>query len=173
MQTVCCIKTLDVAIAPSPGVFFRVHFIIFLMFKVWRGDFFEKTSLYNLGALIHLGHIDKCPCPASSPSTLTVVHTNGVHSIRVVWCECGFFSDQNPRRKQLLRVGWFPASIHRPATVMTFDALNLFQLLTIQSKISFFDFFEALIKVTDNSGTDDHVVSSFFVCHFYSTTILG
>ena len=112
-----------------------------------------------------MGHAGSpCPCPTATTSILTVIHINGVHTVRVKWCDCEFFSDKKPRRVQLLRVGWFPATQERPSTAITFDILHFFQLLTIQSKVSFYDYYETLCRVIDNSGVNDHVVSSSKLC---------
>ena len=89
---------------------------------------------------------------------MTVVHLNGIHTVQIVWCECEFFSDLNPRRTQLLRVGWFPATPDRPATAITFEALSFFHLLTTQSKTSYHDFFQTLARRVDNSGVSESQV---------------
>lgn len=64
----------------------------------WTGTFFEKTSVINLGAMVQLGHGgDTCPCPYPSPTVLTIIRANGVHSVQVSWCECKCMSGSNPR----------------------------------------------------------------------------
>ena len=55
-------------------------------------------------------------------------------------------------RCQLLRFGWFPASVERPRTVTTFDTLSFFHLLTSQAKTTVYDFFEVLTRRLDNGG---------------------
>lgn len=120
---------------------------------MWNGAFFEKTTLTDLGAVIQLGHADGvCECPFTTPHVLTVVHTNGVHDVCVSWCNCDYFTGGTPRRIQLLRAGLFPASTEYPSTAVSFDALDLYHLLTAQAKLSFYDFFETLSKRVDNSG---------------------
>ncbi len=52
----------------------------------------------------------------------------------------------------------FPTTAERPNTVVTFDALKFFHLLTLQAKTTFYDFYETLAKRIDNSGLRDHPV---------------
>ncbi len=46
-----------------------------------------------------------------------------------------------------------------PNTAVTFDALEFFHLLTLQAKLTFYDFYETLMKRIDNSGLQHHPVS--------------
>ncbi|TDL16540.1 hypothetical protein BD410DRAFT_816721 [Rickenella mellea] len=118
----------------------------------WTGTFYEKTSLCAIGLRVQLGHGgDTCTKPhASRP--ITVIDTSGIHDVNVDYCECGQSSSGSSPRVQLLRMRWFPATLIRPTTVMTFDALDAFHILTLQSKISFYDFYQALVRRTDGSG---------------------
>jgi hypothetical protein len=45
-----------------------------------------------------------------------------------------------------------PASLERPRSAFTFDVLDTFHLLTLQGKISAFDFYYALEHKSDNTG---------------------
>ncbi|TDL14376.1 hypothetical protein BD410DRAFT_697320, partial [Rickenella mellea] len=120
--------------------------------EVWNGGHFEKTTLQSLGLTIHLGH-DGDPCPYALPKLdlVTVIHTNGIHTVSVKFCECPWSS--LPRRTQLLRVRWWPATVDRPKTVTTFAALDLFLQLTLQSKLNMYDFYLSLEHLSDNTNT--------------------
>ncbi|TDL13413.1 hypothetical protein BD410DRAFT_682794, partial [Rickenella mellea] len=100
----------------------------------WNGKFFEKTTLKSIGLRVQLGHCGSSRCPKSrpAPEDFTVIHTNGIHN--------------------LLRRRWFPATHLQPQTCCTLDCLNLFHLLTLQSKISGYDFYSTLVSLTDNIG---------------------
>lgn len=74
--------------------------------------------------------------------------------MNVLWCGCLGIA----RRRQLLRAKLFPASIDRPNTVMTFNALEFHHLLTVQAKTTLYDFYETLLKRQDNSGLGKHFV---------------
>ncbi len=83
---------------------------------------------------------------------LTVIDLTGIHMINVRWCNCENSAGGASRRVQLLRMKWFPTTVERPNTVVTFDTLEFFHLLTIQAKTTFYDFYEMLAKRIDNSG---------------------
>lgn len=87
--------------------------------------------------------------PKNGPASFTVIHTNGIHDVHVVFCGCG---DAVHPRHQLLRRGWFPATIHQPQTCATFVVLNHFHLQTVHSKLTATHFIAALERETDNTG---------------------
>ena len=119
----------------------------------WTGSFFERTTLADHGLCVQLGHGgDACKHPDIMRSQLTVLDVNGIHQVNVAYCNCEKAIGSFERRIQLLRAGWFPATLDRPKTVITFDALDLFHALTLQSKITFYDFYHTLVRRTDNSG---------------------
>ncbi|TDL13597.1 hypothetical protein BD410DRAFT_735152, partial [Rickenella mellea] len=121
----------------------------------WTGTFFEKTSLYSIGLRVQLGHGgDTCTKPQPGRA-LTVIDTSGIHNVHVDYCGCGHSSGSTLYRVQLLRMRWFPATLLQPQTVMTFDALDMFHILTHQSKITFYDFYQTLVRRTDGSGVRD------------------
>lgn len=123
--------------------------------KKWNGRFFERTTLRALGLKIQLGHrYGKCAASEECKHPLTVIDLSGIHEVTVRWCHCQNLTE----RVQLLRAQWFPASIERPATAMTFDVLRFYHLLTWQAKTSMYDFYETLLKRVDNSGIGRHYV---------------
>ena len=73
-----------------------------------------------MGLIVYLGH-KGCLMPKNGPASFTVVHTNGIHDVHVVFCGCG---DAVHPRHQLLRRGWFPATIHQPQTCDLFGDWN-------------------------------------------------
>jgi hypothetical protein len=64
-----------------------------------------------------------------------------------------------PTWTQLLREGWFPATLSRPQTVFTFECLETFHELTLQGKTSLYDFYYTLIRRSDNAGLSPTIVS--------------
>ncbi|KAI0069871.1 hypothetical protein K474DRAFT_1568226, partial [Panus rudis PR-1116 ss-1] len=120
----------------------------------FNGKYYEKTSLKVLGLRIFLGHNgDACPHPARRSQKFVVGDMTGFHELDVEFCGC-INSDGIVVNMwaQLLRVGWFPASMERPTTAFTFNLLNHFQQLTHQAKTNIYDFQRTLSRVTDNSG---------------------
>ncbi|KAF9555177.1 hypothetical protein CPC08DRAFT_737454 [Agrocybe pediades] len=84
------------------------------------GRYFVKTSLRDLGYIFHLGHAtgDVCPYPA---------HAHG-----------GSCDSAQLHFVQLLRFGWFPATVGFPQMVFTLRLLKLFHILTFKSKTTGF-----------------------------------
>jgi hypothetical protein len=99
-----------------------------------------------------------------------VVHTNGIHLINLSFCECPGAAEKDI---QLLCASWFPATLTRPCTAFTFDLLDSFHLLTLQSKTSAFDYYMSLEHKTDNTGVDGmHVCYYFFLVGSLSLTFI-
>ncbi|KAF8078862.1 hypothetical protein FPV67DRAFT_1558069 [Lyophyllum atratum] len=125
--------------------FHRVH--------EWNGFFFTKTCLKDLGLRLQLGHPvgQRCPNPATAADdNFVVLHTNGLHRVGINFCDC---ERPMPRHIQLLRARLFPATTIYPKTAATFTLLEHFQLLSFMSKVSAFEFYQTLVRHTDNTGT--------------------
>ncbi|KAF9508989.1 hypothetical protein BS47DRAFT_1365591 [Hydnum rufescens UP504] len=119
--------------------------------RVWTGQMFEHASLRGLGLTVQLGHpaYQKCPVPVYASSSFVVIHTNGVHSIRVMFCGC---SNAPHHRVQLLRRHWFLSTVLQPKSCAMFEVLHQYQLLSLSSKISIHHFYDMLERLTDNTG---------------------
>lgn len=85
-----------------------------------------------------------------------MVDVSGVHAVCVRFCRCRFLGEDI----QLLRYRWYPATSTKPQTVFTLDLLNTFHLLTLQGKLSAYDFYLSIERKTNNAGTLDIPVSS-------------
>ena len=72
--------------------------------------------------------------------------------------------------QQLLRFRLYPATIHNPNTAATFHALHHFQLLSFESKCSVYEYYQTLVRETDNTGL--HKVKVQYSSTFHSATIL-
>jgi hypothetical protein len=93
-----------------------------------------------------MGHEHRAVCDRPSEvQSISVMHTNGWHCINVRFCNC---TPNEPIYVQLLRARLFPATYDRPSTVFSFDVLDLFEELTLQSKTSMYDFFQTICSVT-------------------------
>ncbi len=113
-----------------------------------------------MGYVLQVGHDCRdCRKARDGVRALTVIDLTGIHTVNVRWCECGESPGGSSRRVQLLRMNWFPTTAERPNTVISFDALKFFHLLTLQAKTSFYDFYETLAQRIDNSGLQQHPVS--------------
>ena len=116
----------------------------------WNGDFFEHVTLKDLGLRIQLGHALGVRCLNPRPATgneFTVVHSNGIHSVALDFCAC----ETAPGRiAQLLRSRLFPATAISPRAAATFHVLQHFQVLSFESKVSAFEYYNTLSQLTDN-----------------------
>ena len=77
---------------------------------------------------------------------------------------CGCPAAQ-PKPVQLLRARLFPSTVTDPKTAATFIVLKQFQLLSFSSKISGYEFYNTLARMTDNTGVKPPPVSVIF--HLY------
>ncbi|TDL18801.1 hypothetical protein BD410DRAFT_727959 [Rickenella mellea] len=125
--------------------------------RKWNGNFFEHSSLQEIGLQVQLGHLpnDKCKNPKPATAGFTVIHTNGIHLVDVNFCDCRSSNTVADRRLQLLRRQWFPASQSIPKTCCTFRVLEGFHTMSLQSKMSAYDYYAALTKLTDITGIDE------------------
>lgn len=94
---------------------------------------------------------------------MIVVHTNGIHKVKVLFCECagpegGYFGNV-----QLLQCSWFPTSGIRPRTAFTFECLEHFHHLTLQGKTTAWDYYNAIVHETDNTGLNLPAVHFFWL----------
>lgn len=117
----------------------------------WRGSFYRRTTLKDLGLIVQLGHAigDSCLRPADNSRSMVVIDIDGIHEVSVNFCGCHRAEAQYI---QLLRTRWFPATVDLPRTAVTFRALNHFQMLTFMSKVSAYEYYHTLSRLTDNTG---------------------
>ena len=109
---------------------------------MWKDSFFQKTTLFDVGLIVQMGHQGRDCChPSLLPETLVAIDFSGIQKVRVRWCHCHHFGRSKAHvRTQLLRFGWFPGSVEDPRTIVTFQTLSFFHLLTLQSKITCTDY---------------------------------
>lgn len=130
--------------------------------KVWTGAFFERTTLKAMGLRIQLGHApgSRClnPKKTNERDDFTVIHTNGIHAVSVDFCGCEG-TGRKSRPIQLMRAGWYPATGLQPKTAATFHCLEMFHLLSFESKCSAYEYYKSLARATDNTGMETIKVS--------------
>ncbi|TFK79910.1 hypothetical protein K466DRAFT_605772 [Polyporus arcularius HHB13444] len=122
----------------------------------WDGKTFKRTSLRTHGLVVQLGHNGQpCANPSSKTRRIVVVDITGVHEVEVSFCECISAGSRTLVSEwvQLMRRGWFPATNNRPATAFTFRTLDTFQETNFQGKLSLYDYWRSLERLTDNTGT--------------------
>ncbi|KAJ7862664.1 hypothetical protein B0H14DRAFT_3444602 [Mycena olivaceomarginata] len=122
--------------------------------EAWNGTFFERRELRELGLRVQLGHPDNKPCSRAHPgrAKFVVIAPNGFHHVSVDFCACRHSGSQL-HWEQLLSYGWYPATPDNPQSAVTIAALKLFHSISLQGKTTVYHFFNALAKITDNTGS--------------------
>ncbi|TFK88753.1 hypothetical protein K466DRAFT_488291 [Polyporus arcularius HHB13444] len=121
--------------------------------KRWRDGHFSPVTLKSLGLRVQLGHQpgESCICPQQAwGDDFVLMDIFGIHEVGVDFCGC---EDALPSHVQLLRARWFPATSVNPKTAATFRLLESFHQLSIQAKVSAFEYYSSLARRTDNTGT--------------------
>jgi hypothetical protein len=75
-----------------------------------------------------------------------------MHGVSVDFCGCSNREIAGSHRQQLLRMSWYPSTHAEPQTVATFHVLETFHIMTLQGKVTTYDFYSGLEKMTDNTG---------------------
>lgn len=124
----------------------------------WQCGFFDRTSLHSIGLVCYLGH-DGAQCSIkSSLYNIIIVDMNGWHKVRVGFCTCDSNIPWGECYRQLLQMGWYPASFDRPQTAFSFDLLETYHKITLQGKLNLYDFYIAIMQKTDNQGQSKDIV---------------
>lgn len=116
---------------------------------MWNGLFFQRSTLRELGLRVQLNHAPGrfCPTRGVGHKNFIVIHTNGIHSVNVDFCNC----DDTERHVQLLRIGWWPATPKNPRSCSTMEVLRQFDILNLQGKITAFSYYRGLEYLTDST----------------------
>ena len=78
-----------------------------------------------------------------------MIHETGIHLVNVDFCGC---ERRQPSRTQLLRAEVMPSTTSFPKTGATFRVLELFEMLSATGRLSNHEFYNALERITDNTG---------------------
>ncbi len=133
-----------------------------MIVQEWDGEKFCGSSLEKLGLKVQVGHgRGTCSHPSLVGRRILICDSTGMYTHRVKFCKCidPDSGELTPEWRQLMRMGWFPATTERPETVFTFRLLKTFQELNFQAKTNLYDYWKTLERITDNSGGSDIPVS--------------
>jgi len=89
-----------------------------------------------------------------------VIDSEGIHCVSLDYCGC---QQSLSPVIQLLRARLFPSTTINPKTAATFRVLGAFQMLSFTTKSSVYEFYKALERQTDNTGTNPPPVSLFII----------
>ncbi|KAF7321419.1 CxC2 domain-containing protein [Mycena kentingensis (nom. inval.)] len=125
-----------------------LHFI-----EEWNGSFWTDASLADIGLVYQLGHggMD-CTFPDMTTHSMTVVDAPFIHRVRFQYCACPKSRDTRDIQ-QLLRHGWYPATVKSPRTCATFRTLRSFRLYNVVGNLNMTDFVSSLQRMTKASAT--------------------
>ncbi|KAK7028695.1 CxC2 domain-containing protein [Favolaschia claudopus] len=121
--------------------------------KEWNGDFWIPSTLAKIGLIYQLGHGGfSCSFPDTMVHSLTVIEEPTLHEIRMRYCKCSK-SDQADNLEQLLRNGWYPATVTDPGTCATFRSLEIYRLYSVVGNMNVRDFMTSVERMTDTTAT--------------------
>ncbi|KAI1783076.1 hypothetical protein LXA43DRAFT_977289 [Ganoderma leucocontextum] len=150
------------------------------MIQHWNGVTFEKTNLKAIGLSVQLGHQhDGAPCSNPIPvrDNFTVLHVNGHHPLRVSMCGCDQAARVGSQIQQLLRGDLWPTTDAELNTCFSFVLLEHYHIMSLQGKISMYDYYQSLERMMDNTGTikilDRYRAFMRVVAHWTWTRPLG
>ncbi|KAH9480163.1 hypothetical protein JR316_0006761 [Psilocybe cubensis] len=116
----------------------------------WTGSHFTEVSLRSLGLIVQLNHsAGYCESPVPCHRSMLVLHTNGIHSVNIQYCQC---QRAIAPHLQLLRRRLYPATQLAVKTVATFELLQHLHKMALTTKASTYDFYRCLEKTTTNLG---------------------
>ncbi|KAJ6518235.1 hypothetical protein C8R47DRAFT_1031630 [Mycena vitilis] len=118
----------------------------------WNGSFWVPCTLASMGLVYQLGH-GGFPClfPDDTERTITVIEAPIIHQIRMRYCKCEK-SDDADNLQQLMRNGWWPATVTDPGTCATFRSLEAFRMYNVVGNMNARDFMTSLERVTDTTA---------------------
>ncbi|TFK81526.1 hypothetical protein K466DRAFT_501978 [Polyporus arcularius HHB13444] len=121
----------------------------------WTGQSFETSALCDAGLSIQLGHADGSACsnPIAGRKDFCAIDINGRHNLHINFCGCDHAADAGNLVQQLMRFDLYPATHVEPNTAFTFRMLEHYHIQSLQGKISMFDYYQSLERLTDNTGT--------------------
>ncbi|KAG9218105.1 hypothetical protein CCMSSC00406_0010126 [Pleurotus cornucopiae] len=138
------------------GCLLRAHYEHPLhVIEKWDGRCFKRSTLRDAGLIVQLGHTpgEACAC-YNTVNEFVVLHVNGIHVLTIRFCACDEVHGHGSPRQQLLRRRWFPATFEQPQTSAMFRLLEHFHMQTLQGKVTIYDYYSALQKLTDNTGLE-------------------
>ena len=82
-----------------------------------------------------------------------IIDTNGHHTAAIQFCGCDRAAESGSPVQQLLRRDLYPATHIEPHTAFMFRMMEHYHIQSLQGKISMYDYYESLERLTDNTGT--------------------
>ncbi|KAF9493993.1 hypothetical protein BDN71DRAFT_1565991 [Pleurotus eryngii] len=118
----------------------------------YNTSFFKHCMLQSLELQLQLGHLFGEQCIKLSTAyadTFIVITSHGLMPVSIDFCDC---AKAVAHDVQLLRSQLFPATVLTSRTAATFEVLRLFQMMSFNSKVSGYEFYQSLVRLTNNLG---------------------
>jgi hypothetical protein len=96
---------------------------------------------------------------SQSRDDFVVINSHTIDEVGLDYCNC---SRSKPCPIQLLRMCLYPATGTNPRSAATFAALDRFNLMSLESKCSAYEFYNSLARETDNTGLEPSRISTRF-----------
>lgn len=134
----------------------------------WQDGYFVRTELSKLGLRVYLGHGgQRCPNrpkKQGAKTTLTVVHTSGIHAVKIRWCSCLYRA--NDRLGQLISHGLFPGSPEEShlRSAFSIEVLRSFHMHSSNSNEAGKDFIATIGGMTNSAFPGDVKVGFGLAC---------
>ena len=93
-----------------------------------------------------------CSNPQPARSNFCVIDISGQHRVNLLFCGCERAGQAGTSSQQLHRYRLYPATDIDPNTALTYRVLEHYHIQSLQGKVSMFDYYQALLRLTDNTG---------------------
>ncbi|KAJ7733474.1 hypothetical protein B0H16DRAFT_1468065 [Mycena metata] len=111
--------------------------------KIWGSGFNWVTGIPQTQAAL--------PLTRRPGEAFVIVGSDGVHEVALDFCGCG---PGGPSPGSSCGLGYIRATGVNPRTAATFAILRQFHLLSLESKISAYEFYNSLARGTNNTGIE-------------------
>ena len=151
----CCDDCLDDRLYCSSCIVERHRNCPFHRVFEWMNGMKVPTSLSKHGLTLILGHANGNRCPSrSGTKMMQVLHSNGLHEVKIYRCECFFEEDSLRNVQQFLANRLFPATSSNPSTLYTFEVLKLADRLQLDGYIAIKQFCDSMVRITPNRNPE-------------------
>ncbi|KAG2003598.1 hypothetical protein CC2G_004190 [Coprinopsis cinerea AmutBmut pab1-1] len=116
---------------------------------VGMGDYSAAVTVFKTSIGTYRFIESSCDNPLQGPKGFTVFDVTGVHIVNIDYCDCALPPLGIDKRSQLLRSRLFPATLSRPQTAFTFEMLDHYHQLSLQGKVTLYDYYHTIVKRSD------------------------
>ena len=137
-----------------------------MLWQKWNGTYYESTTLRDISLRIQLGHSPLSRCCSPEPAfddKFVVINTSGIQMFSLDFCNC---EQELSHFQQLLHMSWFPTMSMHSHSAATFRILKQFHIVSLEPKISTYEYYSTLSRLVDNAGLLEVKVMHYFICMY-------